>query len=524
MRMPLHHAYWIDGVPPLGAFCTSTLRELEIAHNDGFNLAAYPGRDILDPDTPMGRFAQENGIRAMYSINGHIHGKPQLARAIDARETTIPITRGQAPAGPGLVAVDDELIRYREATETALVGCERGADGTEPAPHEAWIILFWPEVLASELASVVGSRNLWGYWALDDTPGNARSAMRALYRTVRAVDPEHHPVCGGYSGATTLHNFAPGTCDIVVPYWYPVLATGYERTMTAWDTQQILAVVRKQVPGIPFIGIYQAFWGGYWNKATPLTAREVREQAEDFVREGAAGLMAFGIVHEDPSNPSNTYRGWQLDPEMTAAVREINAEVRASCGMEVSPEPPELAAVRIQPAGFHEHAVDVPGIPPAWHVIGPFDNGEVKGLDVVLPPERRIDLAARYDGKGGVSARWQTVASQAGAVGLVELYGPADNATAFAVCTVTNPVARQVHLRTGSDDEILVRFNGREVWRHTGMRGAHMDSDVVPVTLPAGTTQIVAKVYNVGNQWGFCFRFTGTDGKPLTGLTFSPEA
>ncbi|HQI76886.1 MAG TPA: hypothetical protein PK384_10280, partial [Candidatus Latescibacteria bacterium] len=114
-RMRLHEAYWINGVPVLGAFNVRSLEDLQIAHDAGFNMAAYAHLDMLDPDTPMGHYALDNGLKAMHSITGPTHGGPRLSRAIDAREAIIPFESGAKPApGPGVVVIEDERIRYRD--------------------------------------------------------------------------------------------------------------------------------------------------------------------------------------------------------------------------------------------------------------------------------------------------------------------------------------------------------------------------------------------------------------------------
>jgi hypothetical protein len=524
-HMRLHEAYWIDGVPVLGAFSVGTLEDLQLAHDVGFNLAAYAPLEMLDPATPMGKYALDNGLKAMYSITGPAHGNPRLSRAIDAHETTIPFESGTKPAsGSGLVIIDDEYIRFRDSTDSALVGCERGADGTEAAPHRALIILFWPEPFALEIAELKDSPNLWGYWALDDTPGYALSAMRGLTSVVHEVDGRH-PVCGGYSGPDTIFNFGPGACDILVPYWYPVLKWGYDRKMTPLDTQALVAGARKQVPGIPFMGLYQAFWGGDWNKGGPLTAFEIREQAEDFVREGTAGLMGFAVYHR--TGPTDPWGAFNSDPEMTRAVREINEEVRATCGLSVQPERPEMAAIRIRPIGFLEHEPEPHGIPPAWSVAFPFDAGEATNLDAIsLPPDSGIDLTATYGGKDGEQIRWETIATRAGVLAFLDLIGPipkAENTAGYAVCTVTNRVERTVQVRLGSAKDTLVRVNGQEIWRYSGIRGIHMDDNVAWAMLPAGKSEIVVKCYNKGGGWGFSLRFADPDGKPAEGLVFEPR-
>jgi len=282
--MQIHLDFPIDGHPVLGTFGVGGLKDLELAHDVGMNLVFGDAR-FLDAKTPEGRYCLEQGIRVMHPIAGHIHGRPRLRRGIGSDETEIPIADGNAVPGPAAVLVDEEVIGYEEATRNSLLGCCRGLDGTKATEHEVSTILFWPEPLAQEIARVKDSPNLWGYWALDDSTGYALSAMRGLYRTVRKADDKRHPVCGGYSGATTLRNFGPGTCDIMGFYFYPFLKDRYERTMNSYDTQWVLTDARKRVPGIPFIGIYQGFWEAEdskrgVNKQAPLVPNEIREQIE----------------------------------------------------------------------------------------------------------------------------------------------------------------------------------------------------------------------------------------------------
>jgi hypothetical protein len=516
--MKLHPAYTINGKPVLGTYGRTDLEALALAKEAGMNLV-FGGADLLDASTARGKFCLDNGIKVMYPLTGHIYGRPSLSDGVSANQTEIPIHAGAPLPGPGLVQIDHELIRYRESTRAALLGCERGADGTSSAPHRAGLILFWPEPLAAEVADVTDSPNLFGYYVLDDSPGPALSALRAIYRIVKRTDRSDRPVCGGYSGATTLHNFAPDAADVLLLYHYPVLKTGYDRAMTSVETQWMLMEARGRAPGVAFFGIYQAFWGGEWNKQQPLTAAEVREQMEDFVREGASGLIAFYLAPDEGS-----LGGWNLDEKMRRVIREVNQEIVGTGELTISAESGELARRRFQPTGHWVHPREVPGVVPAWHVVAPFADTEGKMLDAVFPPEREVGLDARYRGEGR-TIRWMTHRAVGGAIGLVELYGPAEylaQCVAYAACTITSPCERHVQMRFSCDDDAIVWLNQRQVWRHDGPRGVHWDSDVVPVCLPAGDSRILMKVYNRGGQWGFFMRFTDLDGKPLDNLTFSP--
>jgi hypothetical protein len=522
--MRIHKAYPIDGHPVLGTFGARSLAELEAVADAGMNLIVG-GSGALDPETPEGTFCLDHGIKVMHSIAGHVHGRPRLSLPIGEGETTIPIADGQALPGPSTVKIDEELIQYKRATPNALVDCVRGFGGSLPGAHELSTVLFWPQPLASEIARVKDSPNLWGYWALDDSPGYALSAMRALYHTVTQTAGDDHPVVGGYSGATTLRNFGPGTCDMITFYFYPFLREGYERTMNSLDTQWILTDARRRVPGIPFIGVSQGFWEGEGstrrvNKEGALTPRQIREQCEDFVREGASGLLVYAALGAD----AGEFKGWDSDEAVSHELARICDEARRTGGLEVPPEPEELAVRRIQPQGFYRHSSEVPGMVPAWNIIGPFDASSDPSLDAVFPPDEGVHLGAEYPGKG-IRASWREYPAYAATIGFVEIYGHVDyvkECMAYAACTVTSPEARAAQIRFGSDDDALVRLAGEEVWRHDGFRGVHLDSDIVPVELPKGDAEIVVKIYNREGQWGFFLRFTDEDGRPLKGLQFSP--
>ena len=524
--MDLHKTCQVNGCPAFGTFHAGTIEDLKTVSAAGMNLVISGNAELLDTTTETGRYCLDHGIQVMYHATSHVHGRPTLARDISAEETELPIASAEPPTGERVIQIGGETIRYREATPTALVGCERGADGSTPEAHESDTILFWPEQAEKDIAAVCGSPNLWGYWVLDDTPGYAYPALRALYALIKRVDGDDHPVCAGHSGPTTLRNFGPGSCDIMGFYYYPILRDEYLRTLNSKLVQWTLSLARQIVPGIPFIGIFQGFWEApdsqrVVNTADPLEPWMIRQQIEDFVREGAAGIAGYACI-----GSAGQLIGWDSRPELVAELGTIGVEIASTGALDVPSEPEELVAIRIQAQGHYDTPTPIDGIVPAWHIAGPFDAGG-KGRDAQLPPDSEIDLSATYPGKGDTTARWKTYPSHAGCVGLVEVYGGAHHAgdcIAYATCTVTSPSEQAVQMRFGSDEDAIVWFDGDEVWRFDGGRGVVPDDDVVPVTLVAGDTSILVKVYNRGDQWGLFMRFTDLDGNPLAGLEFSPEA
>jgi len=76
----------------------------------------------------------------------------------------------------------------------------------------------------------------------------------------------------------------------------------------------------------------------------------------------------------------------------------------------------------------------------------------------------------------------------------------------------------------GSNDSVKVFLNGKEIWDNKTERTASVDDDLVPVTLPGGTSEILLKIGQTGLNWGFYFRITEPDSlKVPDGLSFSSE-
>jgi len=525
--MKLHETRWmVDGKPILGTYTggADRLGDLRLVREAGMNLV-IAGEAELDPSRPEGAFCREHGIRVMHHLTHFLYHGIKLREPITADQTTIPLyfARGAAPdrdPGPYVVQLDDEIIHYQWMTEAGLVNCRRGCEGTKAAAHREGVILFWPQACAVEVERVKGSPNLFGYYVLDDSPGDAVSALRALYQTVQKVDPGgRHPVCAGFGDAGSVINLAPGVCDLMLIYWYPVSRAGYERERTAEEVQRMLTAARGRVPGIPFAGVYQAFDGAPADTGQGVpTGEQLREQLEDFVREGACGLVAF-------ISRAGGLPGWADLPELGATLRKANQEILATGELQVRPETEAMRRKRLQPQGHWERPRPVPGVVPAWRVVGPFADSQEQGLDAIFPPDRELDLNALYPVVFGTAGwrRWETTC---GVLGLTSLYGEqkgVEKCLAYACCGVTSPRQQAVQMRLGSDDDAWVRLNGKEVYRFVGGRGLDYDQDVVPVTLPAGRSRLEAKIYNRVGMWGLFLRFTDRAGQPAKGLRFDTE-
>ena len=167
--------------------------------------------------------------------------------------------------------------------------------------------------------------------------------------------------------------------------------------------------------------------------------------------------------------------------------------------------------------------------PFAWQIVGPF-GGEgkredwPKALKIAYGPEKgEVDLAAEYQGAGG-KVKWQVYPEEwigdDGMIDIERLYGKVDLVSAYLYASFEWPVARDVLLKVGSDDALMLWLNGKKVFEFPGGRPADRDQDTITVSLTAGRNTVLAKVFDILDAWRFYFRITDLNGKPLS--DFSP--
>lgn len=141
-----------------------------------------------------------------------------------------------------------------------------------------------------------------------------------------------------------------------------------------------------------------------------------------------------------------------------------------------------------------------------WTVLGPFDNREQKGFDVVYPPESdliqgRFKADGKYEGKHG-SVTWKDAEGNAveGAVDLNPLYNNEKNeqekgALVYARTIFQSGEERPAELRLGCMTASKVWFNGELVMSHNVYHaGMQIDQYISPVRLKKGANEIVLKV------------------------------
>jgi hypothetical protein len=158
-----------------------------------------------------------------------------------------------------------------------------------------------------------------------------------------------------------------------------------------------------------------------------------------------------------------------------------------------------------------------------WHLIGPFDNREMGGFDVVYPPEREIDLDAEYEGMEG-TVRWQAFATEdeMGVFDIAELTHPHKGAITYAYSEFVSDASRQVEFRLATPNAWKLWLNGELLFaREEYHRGMRFDQYIVPAELQAGENILLLKVcqneqtQDWAQKWGFQFRVCDPTGRAV---------
>ncbi len=379
----------VGGEPICGSFAVRWLPdELRQAQQAGINLVfCYErpaGDDLLDPATELGQIALAGGTGVIANFLRYAHGA-SLTADLTPDQMTIPTTGVAGLPDAGVLWIDDEAIRYESKTGTEVSVAERGFGDSEPAAHAAGTHLFEESILREHLERVKDSPNLWGFWVLDDKRGDQRAALRNLYRLIREWDvdaqgnPLGHVVVAGFANSEALTNFERDCCDAAGVYIYPSRRGAFG----AWEIEdhlrEMVPVMRERDPDVRMIGIYQAFYGPrYEPRPTPM---QVRQQVTDFLRWGAAGVMAYSWRMIEPYN---TLRN---TPDLRAEVTRIAAELRSGA-LQVDQTPP-------QPPPTEEYATP-PG--PLVPLVSP-------SPDMTVPPTAQA-LTAELGDLEGHNGTW----------------------------------------------------------------------------------------------------------------------
>jgi hypothetical protein len=118
------------------------------------------------------------------------------------------------------------------------------------------------------------------------------------------------------------------------------------------------------------------------------------------------------------------------------------------------------------------------------------------------------------------NARWTEYHCPPGSVMVnrAKQFKPSEEVCAYALCFARSDRARQAQIRLSGNDTWKLWVGGKLVRECAEAGRIILDREILPASLPAGTTPILVKVCNNRRDWGFVLRITAPDGKPVPGL------
>ncbi|MEX2232512.1 MAG: serine hydrolase [Cyclobacteriaceae bacterium] len=159
----------------------------------------------------------------------------------------------------------------------------------------------------------------------------------------------------------------------------------------------------------------------------------------------------------------------------------------------------------------------------AWLVAGPVKVGTTEGnpsdetqisfFKEEIPPVTVVTnkLIPSITLKGKQYA-WELVKTSNDIIDLDKQYSGADFVAAFALAEIKSDEKVKTFLGVGSDDGIRIWHNGKLIHDNWIPRGVVKDNDLVPITLQPGSNQILLKVQDLQQGWGFVVRLLNKEG------------
>jgi len=156
-----------------------------------------------------------------------------------------------------------------------------------------------------------------------------------------------------------------------------------------------------------------------------------------------------------------------------------------------------------------------------WQIIGPFDNENGEGFNIVYQPETEISLETTYEGKK-IPVSWRYIKLDSilgGYVNLKSYLSPNNKSVGYALTYVFSDKNQPVVFRIASDESIKIWLNQTIIHSNDLQRkGCTIDQDICCGVLGEGWNQVLLKVATTRDSWGFRLRLTDLDGNLIKGL------
>lgn len=156
-----------------------------------------------------------------------------------------------------------------------------------------------------------------------------------------------------------------------------------------------------------------------------------------------------------------------------------------------------------------------------WLVLGPLPISKEKpkpedqetqkkafGVEFINPKLTSVK-AGQSQQVGDKKYEWRIVQAVEDIVDLTQTYGDSEFVVAYAWAEINAPEAKTMLMALGSDDGVKVWLNGQLVHENWIGRAVVKDDDLFPLSFKKGKNQLLLKVQNMQEAWGYCARIIG---------------
>lgn len=152
-----------------------------------------------------------------------------------------------------------------------------------------------------------------------------------------------------------------------------------------------------------------------------------------------------------------------------------------------------------------------------WWISGPFPvtGDSVAPANAIQEQAFKADFSANLqvaEGqslptlRAGKDISWKLVSQRSDVINLDSIYQGRDYVYAYAVAEIRADRPATQILAVGSDDGIKIWHNGKLVHENWVPRGIEKDNDIVSLQLVKGSNQVIIKVQDIQQGWGFTAR------------------
>jgi len=155
-----------------------------------------------------------------------------------------------------------------------------------------------------------------------------------------------------------------------------------------------------------------------------------------------------------------------------------------------------------------------------WNLCGPFAAADGRNFETSFPPEKAVDLAQKYPGKGKTEATWRKGNFPDGTIHNLAIFGGENNnqAVAYLYREIEVAMPTEIPASFGSDDGLIVWLNGEKLISDHTDRAAAPDQARAMLKLKAGKNQLLMKIVQGSGEWAFYFK--AGEAKMMPGLAY----